>query len=414
MSKNVDALIRYAFYAFIMAIPFETANTELVSIVGSIPMLIGIAFAGAALLQPRICYSPPPGAFWCYGGYVFAYVILGATQNLAYGSMLPRLLTLIQLLVLLWISYNLLKYPEICKGALLAFGASCAILSVFQIFGVRTDDIGQGRSSVFAQDPNTTGATLSLGLIALVGITHGRMTVEKRMALLAWTCVPVIGIAIVMTGSRGALLGLISGLALLIIKEGRRGTKIKVGLVAVLVIGFLVWATYTNVAMRTRLEASLYRGDLAKREHILPQAWAMFLEKPVLGWGPVSNAVELGSRFNKPSKDTHNLYLWVLTETGLLGSIPFFAGLWLSLRAAWRARSGTEGALPLAMLVGTLIFNMSITWHNRKVFWLMMAYALASAWSVRKVFQHLPVRISDSLDRQGQELSPRARRPQKG
>jgi O-antigen ligase len=165
--------------------------------------------------------------------------------------------------------------------------------------------------------------------------------------------------------------------------------------------------------MWIRWEHTLFKGDLAKRDKIMPRAWDMFLEKPLLGWGPVSNLVELGSREGMPSRDTHNVYLWVLTETGLLGAIPFFAGLWLSLRAAWRARFGSEGTLPMAMLVCLLIINMGITWHNRKIFWLTMAYVLASAWSVRKVFQDLPVRISDPLDSQGQELSPRSSRPQK-
>ena len=85
MSK-VNASIRYAFYAFIMAIPFETAYTDLVTIVGTIPLLIGIAFIGVALLQPRICFAPPPGAFWCFAGYVFAYVILGTTQTPMYAG----------------------------------------------------------------------------------------------------------------------------------------------------------------------------------------------------------------------------------------------------------------------------------------------------------------------------------------
>lgn len=415
MSTKVDVLIRYAFYAFIIAIPFETASLEFASILGSLPKVMGIAFLGAALLQPRICFSPPPGAFWCFAGYIFAYVILGMTQKSTYaGPMLERLLTLIQMLLLMWISYNLFKYPEICKGALLAFVASCMIVSVLQISGVATVKIAQGRTSVFADNANTVGANLSLGLIALLGITHGRTMVDKRVALLAWTWFAVMGIAIVMTGSRGALLGLLSGLALLIIKEGRRGTKLKVGLVAVLAISFLVWASYTNEAMRTRWENTLYKGSLAKREEIIPQAWAMFLEKPVLGWGPVAHYVELGYRFDKPSKDTHNLYLWVLTETGLLGSIPFFAGLWLSLKAAWRARSGREGSLPMAMLVCLLTVNMAATWHNRKMFWLTMAYVLASAWSLRQVSQHLPVQFSDPLASQGSGTFPSSSHPAEG
>src|SRR5262245_12423673 len=184
---KVNASIRYAFYTFIMSTPFETAYTDLVATVGTLPLLIGIAFIGAALLQPRICFAPPPGAFWCFAGYVLVYVILGTTQTPMYaGPMFTRLLTLIQLLVIMWTSYSLLKYPEICKGALLAFVASCTIISMLQIFGAGAEIAGQGRTTMFADNPNSVGITLALGLMALTGIAYGRMTVEKNMVLLAW------------------------------------------------------------------------------------------------------------------------------------------------------------------------------------------------------------------------------------
>ena len=41
-----------------------------------------------------------------------------------------------------------------------------------------------------------------------------------------------------------------------------------------------------------------------------------------------------GARTGKERRDTHNLYLWVLTEDGLLGAIPFFFAIWLCVRAA--------------------------------------------------------------------------------
>ena len=68
-------------------------------------------------------------------------------------------------------------------------------------------------------------------------------------------------------------------------------------------------------------------------------AWEMFLEKPLIGWGPANNISELGSRLGLGSAIgmPHNVYLWLLTETGLLGTVPFLAGLWL----CWRR--GMEG-----------------------------------------------------------------------
>ena len=314
------------------------------------------------------------------------------------GPMFSRLLTLIQMLVLVWISYNLFKYPEICKGGLLALVASCTIKSMLQIFGVGAEVARHGRTSMFADNPNSVAITLALGMVALMGIIYGRMTVEKKMMTrLAWTAVAVMGIALVMTGSRGAQLGLVSGLAVLLLKEGSAGAKFKMGLVVVSMFALLVGVTYSNEVMQARWERTLNEGDVAGRDKIMPQAWAMFLDKPVLGWGPISYLFELGRRTGVMSRDAHNLYLLVLIETGLLGAIPFFAGLWLSLRSAWRARFGREGVLPMAMLVCLLIINVGGAMQARKMFWVLMAYVLASAWSSPKVSQHLPVRFSDPL-----------------
>lgn len=386
MPETVSPIIRVAFYLFVLAIPFETAFMESASSIGTVPMMIGIAFVGTALLQPRICFQRPPTAFWCFVGYIFVYLILGMTQNLIYArEMVTRLLTLIQLLLLMWIAFNLFKDPEICKGALLVLVAACGLLSIFMLTGTATVDSGQGRSTLFGDQVNVLASVLTLGLIALVGMTYGRIRVERNMAILAWILFPLIGTALIMTGSRGRLIALLFGIFLLVImKDGDWGAKLKIGFVAALAIGFLVVAALSNDAMRTRLEKSLYEGDTAGRDEIMARSIDMFFEEPLLGWGPVRNYSELGSRVGWVRRSAHNLYLSVLIETGLLGAIPFFAGLLLAVKAAWKARAGREGALPMAILSCLLIMNMSGTWHNRKLFWLILAYVLASAWSVRE------------------------------
>lgn len=405
MPEKVLPSIRYVFYLFVLAVPFESASTDTISMIGSIPMILGMVLTGAALLQPKVCFDPPPGAFWCFVGYFVVCLALGTTQNPGYVSpVLMKLFTFAQLLVLMWISSNLFKYPEICRNALLAFVASCTILATLQMAGVGAVSVAQGRSSMFGDNANVVGATLSLGLIVLIGITYGRTAVDKRITLLAWIIFPIIGTAIIKTGSRGALAGLVFGIALLIIRDGTWKTKLKVGSIALIAIGFLAFTAFSNDAMRARLERSLYQGDTAGRDKIHANAWAMVFERPMLGWGPVYNQVELGSRLGRTIRDTHSLYLEVLTATGLLGSIVFFGGLGLLVRAAWQARLRTEGALPMAMMGCLLLSFVNGSWQTRKTFWLTAAYVLASAWSYREKAQQVPVQFSDSTSVTGQNL----------
>ena len=127
---------------------------------------------------------------------------------------------------------------------------------------------------------------------------------------------------------------------------------------------------------------------MSGRENIFPTAWGMFKEKPFIGWGPIDNKYELGRRLQimygdrvspDGSKDTHNMFLEILTSTGLFGAVPLLTCIILCLLAAWRARRGSQGALPIVMVITVILINMSGNWIASKLDWLMMACALASA-----------------------------------
>lgn len=378
-SPDPMPVVRCAYYAFVFSIPFETLDIGIDSGVFSLSKMIGYAFITTALLQPALCFKKPPPAFWYFLVYVVVYICLGAFQPAEFTELVTiRLFTLAQMIVLFWISYNLLQDRRMVRGTFMAFGGSCLALSLVLLNGVSVMAIHQGRVTTLSQDANTLGAVLSLGLLALLGLAYGRQELDRKASLLGWISLTTMVTGIVITGSRGSMLSCMMGILFLVAKRGQSFLKMKVGVIAVLAIGFLIWASYQNDAIWLRWKRAYLEGNLSGREAIVPEAWNMFTEKPFIGWGPVSNYVELGARFNEPTVDTHNLYLWILTETGLLGATPFFGGLLLCWQAAWRARNGTEGSFPLALLVCVFAVNMSITWLCRKMFWLILAYALAS------------------------------------
>ena len=84
------------------------------------------------------------------------------------------------------------------------------------------------------------------------------------------------------------------------------------------------------------------------------------------------------ARVGHPYRDEHNDYLWILAEVGLVGAVPFFAGLWLCWRAAWKGRHGLQGILPLVILLFLLAASMKGTLHKNKYFWVVLALALAA------------------------------------
>jgi len=261
------------------------------------------------------------------------------------------------------------------------------------VAGLRTSQFVPGRQTVFGQGPNTISALIGLGAVALIGMAYGKANVRPRTKFVAWTGFLIIAAAVTRTGSRGALVGMGAGLLTLIASQGSARTRLRNAVIVVLALGACAWITLTSAATANRWEKTLEEGNVAGRDRIFRSAFLMFEERPIMGWGPVTNIYELGQRRGTIKRDTHNLLLWLMTELGVVGTLPFCIGVFLSARAAWRGRRGSLGLVPLSLLATVLAVNMAGTYYVTKWFWLVMACALASETYVtgRRSRRALPV-----------------------
>lgn len=379
----------FLFSAFVFSMGMETIDVGLAADHIYVSRIIGYLFMLTTLCQPKICFRRPPAVFWCFVTYLCIYTILGGLQDTDLQvAIFARLFTLVQMLVLFWIASNLMRYETIDRGAISALAASCVLLAALQVTGLASTSFEDGRTSALGQDPNWLASAYSLGILALIGLAYRPNGGSILGRVVVWPLCVLLGVAIVMTGSRGGFLCVATGLLALVPGPGSFWSRVRTALIVLLAIGALGWYSSQCVTTRARWEGTLAAGDMAGRERIYPAAWRMFLEKPLAGWGPATHCSELGRRTNKsedvcktgrPYREAHNLFLWVLIECGLLGAIPFFTGIWLCLRAAWSARAGAQGGLPLAMMVTLLAANLSTTQMGVKLDWLIFAYAAASA-----------------------------------
>jgi O-antigen ligase len=349
--------------------------------------LLGYLFCLTTLLQPGLCFRGPPAAFWCFATFLGGYATLGAFQPLEYlEEVLERLFTFTQLLVLFWISSNVMRDREVVRGALLTLGVSGAVFAALQLAGVTGAARSIERASALGQNPNEVAGIFALGLLALLGLAYAGERGPTWLRLFGWPLYLLLGLAIIQTGSRGGLAALGAGLVALLFAGGGPRLRARNALIVLASLGVLLVVAYFSEGTRYRWEQALESGDLAHREQLYPAAWGMFLEKPLLGWGPVTHLYELGGRVawvhwqeQHLWRDTHALVFYLVTATGILGAIPFIAGLVLCWRAAWQARRGPEGPTPLALVVVILVMNLVNTWIFLKVAWVLMAYAVASA-----------------------------------
>jgi O-antigen ligase len=198
---------------------------------------------------------------------------------------------------------------------------------------------------------------------------------------------PIVALAIARTGSRGGLAALAAGLMVIVLRKGTAWARLRNAVIVAVALTVFLVANFSLEMNRQRWEKTLEGGTMAGRETIFPAAWKLFLERPLTGWGPATHYKVLGARFFRDELDTHNLYLWLLTQVGLFGTVPYFVGMLLCLRSSWRARAGPQGVLPLALMVLALTINMSLTWHEKKVYWVILALALASSQPILERFQ---------------------------
>lgn len=376
--------VRWAFYFFVAVIPFETVEL-------GIPLEVTMIALGLLLLslvfQLPLCFRKPPLAF---GLFVLYMSILSAPYlfiDETYADEAEwQLMVQAQGILICWIAYNVMRSYRVARNALLILGLSCSLVALLQLSGIAESVTYFGpltkRTTAFGFHPNNIARILSLGLLGLVGLAYGfkRSYIQPRYVV--WIGFAIIGTAIVQTGSRGGLLALGAGILVFVLRTGNASAKIRNAFLVLCGLGFFLIVAMQFENTMSRFESAFEDGKLARRELIYPMAWEMFLKKPVFGWGITTAQYELGARLghvDEDSKNAHNLVLNTLISTGLLGGIPLFAGTLLAVWAAWKARQGSRGILPLAMIATVLVANMSGNWISNKLHWLVVAFALASA-----------------------------------
>jgi len=384
-------IVPWAFYAFVFSIFFEYPQRKFLPV--EVPTITASLFLLVALLHAGVCFAWPPPAAWKWMAiYLGLYVVLCLFSEHPAGGVgpLPATVTtsllMAQVVLLFWVAYNLLGFEEIATATLWVLVIAPVVLRLLALLRLVSAYWFEGRLYLVGQNPNSLAHHLAVAVVALIGLATAHKSGVRWRLLFLVPCAAVLLYTIVQSGSRGGVFAVAAGVLALAFQGGGFWQQIRAALVCVLAGGFLYWAIERSATMTRRYEETLSHTDMAGREDLFPNAWQMFLEKPVLGWGPIDNWDELGRRVPSPRPDhpegerePHNAVLEVLTATGLMGAIPVLICLGLCVQAAWRARASGRGALPLAMVIAVIVASMSGNFLLvSKLDWVALAYASAS------------------------------------
>ncbi len=270
---------------------------------------------------------------------------------------------------------NVLQLTAMLGGVFIAFGLSAATFE-----GTRATALGL--------NPNGFGHAAAVTLLAAAPFWRRPW---------AWATIAVCGYALVLTASRGAILVVLAGIAIHALAGKRRSTRVAiVGIVLALVVavpGPLTRAEDLSGTDRPIEDASESRDT---RFAIARLAISAMADHPIdgLGFRRFPEYAYFSGNFGRPI-NTHNEYLRIGAETGVVGLLLFLGVLLPAIR---HTPSDREERYLKGMLTGAMV---SMALANG----LTIIFIAAPLWLAVGVLS-VP-----SSERDGATLAPRVSHP---
>jgi O-antigen ligase len=386
-SGRVHPLIAGVFLVFAFSLPFEAP----LGLPVQFSTVTAMFLIGAAALQPWVTFRRPPAAFWWLAMFLWVYLARGLT-SVHNGEAVVLFFHFVLVAMAFWICCNVLREERVMQLGMTAFVLGCAVVATLQVFGLAStvvDPGGEARLTAFNQDANVLGGNMALALMAILAFVYAARPRRWALWLPAGLLALLLGQSLLVSASRGALVAFALGLVAMAASSFTRRAVVANVLLIAVAIGVVAGAAWRVDPLRRRIERTVATGNMAGREEIYPEAWGLFLDKPIVGWGAMDARYELRLRTafyevdkERPTqfqRDAHNLALEALMGNGIVGAVPLFACIGLCALAAWRARRGCRGVAPFALIVVMLALSMSANWAMSKQAWLVFALAIASA-----------------------------------
>ncbi len=362
----------WSLWCFVFVLPWDVLTN--LPVVGSIPRLVGLAASAVGVLYILARWRVRPLSWF----HVFAVLFVlwaGATSLWSVDPEATQtvFLTYLQLLVLVWLISEIAWSPARQRALFQAYVLGAGVAAVLTIHdylsGVFALDTVAGRFAALNQDPNDLGLTFALGLPMAWYVSLS----QARGAWLWCLYLPLAITAILLTGSRGAVLTGLVGLSIIPWTLRRMRLRTKVALYA-LAAGSLVLASYlvpnASLARIASTRADIEAGYFGGRGPVWLAGLEVAREHPLVGVGAGGYPEAVEPTIHQ-GMVAHNVLLSILVEDGTVGFLLFVAML-VALLTPLRQLPALHRRLSIVLLLTLAVGTMALSWDHRKQFWFVL------------------------------------------
>jgi len=195
--------------------------------------------------------------------------------------------------------------------------------------------------------PNELGAFFAAYSLVLLGIYLFEKVVIKK-ALIGLIFILNL-FCVLFLFSRGAYVGMIAGLIALAFLKSKK-------LLILLIVLLISWQSLLPLSVverisQTRTEQGTLDDSVTSRLYLWQKGMGLFNQSPIIGIGfNTVNFLDLGGY-----SDTHNIYVKILAEQGIVGFTIFILLFWLALKSGWQLYKNSKDGFLKGLGLGFIL-----------------------------------------------------------
>lgn len=372
---NYDKFLTLLIEIYCILLPFEEA---LAGPFGSVVKLIGVAIIAYIIISYKKIVVKR------YNYILIAWIVFGVISGLwsesydwwmrylkIYGSQIAFLI------VVTGVNVKRINTEKIRR----ALVASAGIASTILVFMPQTSEFTEdGRRSIIMFghrfDPNIVSAIILLGILAALEEIFLLERGYRRKFYILLLILSFIGIFY--TGSRGGLISAVIASSVSLFceakkKENRKEVRhiiIFATLVAIIIIPMLPASiTENRFSPDNILGLNEFNAGVHNRYSIWLSAIKLIPDSPLIGYG-LGNFFTAITKVYHMSCASHNLFILLIVETGILGLTMFVIFIANLLKKLKQYQLHTA----FGMMVGILIMSLTLDALPYKFFWVALMY----------------------------------------